>query len=299
MPGQPLVNILIDPSQPLTGNKLSLKQLIIIWIYSVILPRFMSALVRSCIATVNYFLAAFTLCYTFTLNISLQLHYTIPKLKRLRLSHLPLLQVFSIPGILCSRYSLPQVFPGPGIPCSRYSLLQVFSVPGIPWSRYPLVQVSLVFSVPGIPWSRYPLVQVSPAPGIPWWSRYLLLQVFPAPGIPCSRYSLLQVFPAPGIPCSRYPLLQVFPAPGIPCSRYSLLQVFPAPGIPCSGYSLLTGFSTLLFLLLIALVAQLGQLRHATVCLYLFSDSEAYHEQTGPIPSSNGSLDIALSIVHT
>jgi len=28
---------------------------------------------------------------------------------------------------------------------------------------------------------------------------------------------------------------------------------------------------------------------------YLFSDSEAYHEQMGPIPSSNGSLDIALS----
>ena len=25
------------------------------------------------------------------------------------------------------------------------------------------------------------------------------------------------------------------------------------------------------------------------------SDSEAYHEQMGPIPSSNGSLDIALS----
>jgi len=169
--------------------------------------------------------------------------------------------------------------PAPGILCSRYPLLQVFPAPGIPWSRYPLLQV---FPAPGILCSRYPLVQVSPAPGIP-----------------CSRYSLLQVFPAPGIPCSRYPLLQVFPAPGIPCSRYSLLQVFPAPGIPCSGYSLLTGFSTLLFLLLIALVAQLGQLRHANVCLYLFSDSEAYHEQTGPIPSSNGSLDIALSIVHT
>jgi len=27
----------------------------------------------------------------------------------------------------------------------------------------------------------------------------------------------------------------------------------------------------------------------------LFSDFEAYHEQMGPIPSSNGSLDIALS----
>jgi len=27
----------------------------------------------------------------------------------------------------------------------------------------------------------------------------------------------------------------------------------------------------------------------------LFSDSEAYHKQMGPTPSSNGSLDIALS----
>ena len=31
----------------------------------------------------------------------------------------------------------------------------------------------------------------------------------------------------------------------------------------------------------------------------LLSDSEAYHEQMGPIPSSNGSLDIALSNAHT
>jgi len=29
-------------------------------------------------------------------------------------------------------------------------------------------------------------------------------------------------------------------------------------------------------------------------CLHLFSDSEAYHEEMGPITSSNGSLDIAL-----
>jgi len=29
--------------------------------------------------------------------------------------------------------------------------------------------------------------------------------------------------------------------------------------------------------------------------LVLFVDSEAYHEQMGPLPSSNGSLDIALS----
>jgi len=31
----------------------------------------------------------------------------------------------------------------------------------------------------------------------------------------------------------------------------------------------------------------------------LFVDSEAYYEQMGPITSSNGSLDIALSNVHT
>jgi len=38
---------------------------------------------------------------------------------------------------------------------------------------------------------------------------------------------------------------------------------------------------------------------HGQKCRHLFSDSEAYHEQMGPIPSSNGSLDRALSIVHT
>jgi len=32
--------------------------------------------------------------------------------------------------------------------------------------------------------------------------------------------------------------------------------------------------------------------------LHLFSDSEAYHEQMGPIPISNGSLDIGLSNAH-
>jgi len=32
---------------------------------------------------------------------------------------------------------------------------------------------------------------------------------------------------------------------------------------------------------------------------HLFSYSEAYHERMGPIPSSNGSLDIALSNAHT
>jgi len=34
---------------------------------------------------------------------------------------------------------------------------------------------------------------------------------------------------------------------------------------------------------------------HSKKCLY----SEAYHEQMGPIPSSNGNLDIALSKAHT
>jgi len=33
--------------------------------------------------------------------------------------------------------------------------------------------------------------------------------------------------------------------------------------------------------------------------LHLFVDSEAYHEQMGPIPSSNESLDKALSNAHT
>ena len=32
---------------------------------------------------------------------------------------------------------------------------------------------------------------------------------------------------------------------------------------------------------------------------HLFADAEAYHELMGPIPSSNGSLDIALSNAHT
>jgi len=31
---------------------------------------------------------------------------------------------------------------------------------------------------------------------------------------------------------------------------------------------------------------------HGQKCLHLFSDSKAYHEQMGPIPSSNGSSDI-------
>ena len=38
---------------------------------------------------------------------------------------------------------------------------------------------------------------------------------------------------------------------------------------------------------------------HGQKWLHLFVDSEAYHEQMGPIPSSNGSLDIALFNAHT
>jgi len=37
---------------------------------------------------------------------------------------------------------------------------------------------------------------------------------------------------------------------------------------------------------------------HGEKCLHLFSDSQAYNEQMGPIPSSNISLDIALSDAH-
>jgi len=42
----------------------------------------------------------------------------------------------------------------------------------------------------------------------------------------------------------------------------------------------------------------LEALWHGQRCLHLFVDSEAYQEQMGPIPSSNGSLDIALSNAH-
>jgi len=34
-------------------------------------------------------------------------------------------------------------------------------------------------------------------------------------------------------------------------------------------------------------------------CPHLFVDSEGYHEQMGPLPNSNGSLDIALFKTHT
>jgi len=43
-------------------------------------------------------------------------------------------------------------------------------------------------------------------------------------------------------------------------------------------------------------LATLKGLCHGQKCLHLFSDSETYHEQMGPIPRSNGSLDIALDI---
>jgi len=44
---------------------------------------------------------------------------------------------------------------------------------------------------------------------------------------------------------------------------------------------------------------RLKGLCHGQRCLHWFSDSEAYHEQMGPIPSSNGSLDIGLPNTHT
>ena len=44
---------------------------------------------------------------------------------------------------------------------------------------------------------------------------------------------------------------------------------------------------------------RLKGLCHDQKCLHLFSDSQAYHEQMGQIPSSNGSLDKALSNAHT
>jgi len=44
---------------------------------------------------------------------------------------------------------------------------------------------------------------------------------------------------------------------------------------------------------------KLKGLCHDQKRLHLFSHSEAYHEQMGPIPTSNGSLDIALSIAHS
>jgi len=46
-------------------------------------------------------------------------------------------------------------------------------------------------------------------------------------------------------------------------------------------------------------VAGLQGLCHGQKYLPSFSVSEAYHEQMGGIPSSNGSSDIALSNAHT
>jgi len=40
-------------------------------------------------------------------------------------------------------------------------------------------------------------------------------------------------------------------------------------------------------------------LYHGQKCLHLSSDSEAYHEQIGPIPNLNESLDRALSNANT
>ena len=43
---------------------------------------------------------------------------------------------------------------------------------------------------------------------------------------------------------------------------------------------------------------KLKRLCHGQKSLHLFSDSGAYIEQMGPIPSPNGSLDLALSNAH-
>jgi len=47
------------------------------------------------------------------------------------------------------------------------------------------------------------------------------------------------------------------------------------------------------------LAVLLKRLCHGQKCLHSFLYSEAYHEQTNPIPRSNESLDIALSNAHT
>jgi len=47
------------------------------------------------------------------------------------------------------------------------------------------------------------------------------------------------------------------------------------------------------------LILSLKGLCHGQKCLHLFSDSEAYRVQMGPIASSNGGLVIALSNAHT
>jgi len=45
--------------------------------------------------------------------------------------------------------------------------------------------------------------------------------------------------------------------------------------------------------------AILKGLGYGQKCLQVYADSEAYHEQMGPRPSSNGSVEMALSIAHT
>jgi len=44
----------------------------------------------------------------------------------------------------------------------------------------------------------------------------------------------------------------------------------------------------------LAMEQLLKGLCHGQKCIHLFSDSEPYHKQMSPIPSSNGSLDIPL-----
>jgi len=50
---------------------------------------------------------------------------------------------------------------------------------------------------------------------------------------------------------------------------------------------------------LLAMTWPLKGLSHGQKCVHLFSDSEAYHEQMGSIHTSDESLDLALTNVHT
>ena len=140
------------------------------------------------------------------------------------------------------------------------------------------------------------------------WSLFLFSYLFfifsPVPGISaelkgsCHRHKCLHIdksSPVPGISaelkgsCHRHKCLYIdisSPVPGISaelkvsCHRHKRLHIdisSPVPGIS----------------------AELKGSCHRRKCLHLFSESEAYREQMGPIPSSNGSLDIALSNAHT